>query len=542
MRATGYHAVVQSEATATATPLGSLRFELRLALGLLLAMQLLAVNYWPRFPSPNERPRAYQALAAVHRGSLAIGPELTRWGGSEDVAAHAGHLYPNKAPGMLPLLLPGAAVAHLLAPCGSEAELAWALVLGRLLASTVPTWVALWLLWRRPGPGPLLAGIWALATPALAASLLLFSHALTACLLLAALALLERGRRRCDAGAGAVLGWACACEYPLAVPAAVLVLAATGGPRWRRWLAVGAGAGVPATLLAIYNSACFGSVWSLSSAHEAHRGFAALEGSGVFGVGLPDWQGVWGLVLSPERGLVIWVPLVLVAALGLARLPIATWRTVAPAGLAFLSLLVLMSGYRNWHGGWFPGPRYLLAALPLLLVALAPALESLHRHGSARVTVGAAVAWGIAASWLSVASFPFSPEDLPMPFLSLSPALLAEGIAFPSRGGAAVWIPVLGLAAAVAAWALVRSVTRGAGELVGALGLGVAALLTAHAATPTATSWRSRLEVAVIRDLYGDGQPRGALARLRRDCLTPQQCAQVDRWSRELRPGASPDL
>lgn len=533
---------MQPEATATAASPGPPRVELRLALGLLLAVQLGAANFWPRFPSPNERPRAYQALAVVHRGSLDIGPELARWGGSEDVAAHAGRFYPNKAPGMLPLLLPGAAAAHLLAPCGSERELAWALVLGRLLASTVPTWVAVWLLWRRPGPGPLLAGTWALATPALSASLLLFSHALTACLLLAALTLLERGSRCAALGAGAALGWACACEYPLAVPAAVLVLAIGGGPRWRRWLAVGAGAVVPAVLLATYNGGCFGSAWSLSSAHEAHQGFAALEGSGVFGVGLPGWRGMWGLLLSPERGLVVWVPLVLVAALGLVRLPVATWRPTAPAGLAFLSLLVLMSGYRNWHGGWFPGPRYLLAALPLLLVTLAPALESLRRHGSARVAIGVAAVWGAAASWLAAASFPFLPEDLPVPFLSLSPALLADGITFPSRVSVTAWIPVLGLAAAVATWALVRSVTQGARELACALGLGVAAILTAHAATPTATIWRARLEVAVIRDVYGDGQPRGALAQLRHDCTTPQQCSEVDRWIRDLRPGGPPHL
>lgn len=514
--------------------------ERRVALALLAGVQVLAVNFWPGFPSPNERPRAYQALAVVHRGSLDIGPELARWGAGEDVAVHAGRHFPNKAPGMLPLLLPGAAAAHVLAPCGSERELRLALVLGRLLASTAPTWVALWMLGRRHGGDPLLATVWALATPALAASLLGFSHALTACLLLAGLALLERRSRLGDLGAGAVLGWACACEYPLAVPAAVLALAAGSAPRWRRWLAVGAGAAVAAALLGAYNHACFGSVWSLSSAHEAYAGFAAFAGDGVFGVGLPARRGLWGLLLSPERGLVVWVPLLAVAALGLIRLPGGRWREVAPAGLAFLSLLVLMAGYRNWHGGWFPGPRYLLAVLPLLLVATAPGLSVLRRSAAGRVVTTAAALWGATAAWLSVASFPFPPEDVPLPFLTLAPSLLSDGITFPSWAGTTVWLVTALLGCLAAVWGLVRALAPKKGETLFALAVCLAAFVVAGWVTTVPTAWKVRLEVAVIRDLYGDGQPRGALARLQRECDAPERCAQVARWLSEVRPEAPP--
>ena len=41
---------------------------LLLTLGIVAALQLVVVNFWPRFESPNERARAYQALAVVHAG------------------------------------------------------------------------------------------------------------------------------------------------------------------------------------------------------------------------------------------------------------------------------------------------------------------------------------------------------------------------------------------------------------------------------------------------------------------------------------------
>ncbi|HPC82557.1 MAG TPA: hypothetical protein P5234_04570 [Thermoanaerobaculaceae bacterium] len=525
---------MQPEAIAPVAPIGPARAGLCLPLAALAVVQLLAVNFWPHFASPNERPRAYQALAVVHRGCLDIGPELARWGGSEDVAAREGRLYPNKAPGMLPLLLPGVALAHLLAPCGSDSELAWALVLGRLLASTVPSWVALALLWRRPSGGPLLAAAWAFATPALAASLLLFSHALAACLLLAALVLLERGSRGSELAAGVALGWACVSEYPLVVPATVLVLTTENRGGWRHWLAVGVGAALPLSLLATYNATCFGSPWSLSSAHETHAGFAALGGIGVFGIGVPSWRGLWGLVLSPERGLACWAPLVLVAGVGLVRLRAAAWRSIAPAGLAFASLLVLMAGYRNWHGGWFPGPRYLLAGLPLLLLAVALGVPALLARPTARIALAAAALGGVATSCLAIVSFPFPPETVPLPSLTLAPTLLADGIVFPSWAGKGPWIAAVAAAAVLAGRALLRAVTRTHRELLLAVAIAAGALLAGGAWAGSSPGWTTRLQVAVIRDLYGDGTPRGALAALRRECDTPQRCAQVERWLAEL--------
>jgi hypothetical protein len=47
---------------------------LGVTLGVVVLLQATVVNFWPRFESPNERGRVYQALAVVSRASLEISP------------------------------------------------------------------------------------------------------------------------------------------------------------------------------------------------------------------------------------------------------------------------------------------------------------------------------------------------------------------------------------------------------------------------------------------------------------------------------------
>jgi hypothetical protein len=406
---------------------------LPLTLGIVVVVQVVAVNFWPRFESPNERARAYQALAVVSRGSLEIGPEVKRFGGMEDVAIAGGRLFPNKAPGTLPLVLPGALLAHRLAANDPEDELRLILVLGRLLAASLPFAVCVLLLARLtadfPRGGPLVVAGYALGTPALAASLLLFSHSLTACLLLAAFLLLfgsPRPHWQAGMSAGLLLAWGAVCEYPVAVPVAVLVLVALPRLGVRGSLALAAAGAVPLALLGIYNAACFGSPLALSTAHEAYGSFAALVRQGLFG-SLADLGGLAGLLFSPSRGLLIW-----------ARLSRSRWpRSRGPGpGLAPDS----RSLRRRWlcwrcvrlpelaRGG---SP----AALPSPGSAAAAALAAgAETPGAAvgRVLVAFGALW-VGMVW-PVGRLPFRPRTS-APAFTLAPRLLADGVLIPS------WLP-----------------------------------------------------------------------------------------------------
>ncbi len=497
-------------------------------------------NYWPSFESPSERGRVYQALAVVGRGSLEIGPEVARFGGTEDLAAVGGRLYCDKAPGMLPLLLPGAALARALAGSNPVQELRLALVLGRLAASSLPFAACVVLLARLtfgrfPRGGPVAVTTYALATPALAASLLLFSHALTACLLLGAFALLfgmPRPTWRATMLAGTLLAWAATCEYPTSIPAAVLVLVTLPRLGLVSGSALAAGGAVPLALLGEYNAVCFGSPFALATAHEAYRPFAEMARHGLLGISWPTLDGLVGLLLSPARGLVVWVPLVVLAACFVParrQLPEApgSWLALAAAPA---SLLLVISGAPNWSGGWFAGPRYLLPVLPLLFVLVAAGAERLGTRAWGTSAMAVASLWGWLQVWPVVASFPFPPEDYPLPFATLGIPLLASGTLAPS------WLPrpveagLLVMLAAAAGVRLFVVATRG-GRRVERLAAGAAVLVLALASAcvrPPGT-WKASLESAVIRDVYTGG-PKGALEMLLPRADTPVRRAALETW------------
>jgi hypothetical protein len=87
-------------------------------------------------------------------------------------------------------------------------------------------------------------------------------------------------------------------------------------------------------------------------------------------------QRVYGQLLSPGKGLIFYTPAVIVAAIGLVPL----WRRQWPTALAILSATLLTAlgyaTYNTWYGGLSWGPRFLVPALPLLLLAVAPAWEA----------------------------------------------------------------------------------------------------------------------------------------------------------------------
>ncbi len=504
-------------------------------------VQLVVVNYWPGFASPNERSRAYQAIAIASRGSLAIDVEVARFGAMEDIAVVGGHRFPNKAPGATLLVVPAAVVARAVAG-GRDAELAWTLVLGRLLASSLPFLLTALLLARHlgataPGGAPFAVAAFALASPALTASLLLFSHSLAAFLLFGAFVLLysrPRPERWHAALAGAAVGWAVTAEYPALLPGAVLVILALPRLRVAGALAVAAGGAVPALALASYNQACFGSPFALSSGHEAHAAYVDLARHGVFGIGAPTLSGLLGLLVSPARGALVWMPVVVLAAAGaLRRSGTDPWERRALV-LAPLTLLLAMSGYPNWHGGWFPGPRYLLLALPLVFVLVGRGARAMEGSATARVLAAAAVLWGAAHTWVSLASFPFPPEDFPLPAATFSLPLLRAGVLVPSWLPQPVAAAVLVALAGAAAVLLVRvSVPPGHRRERAATVALAGAALAAALATPQPASWQSRIEWAVVRDLYAGAPRREALEALAPACETAEQRAQLQRWVAE---------
>ncbi len=99
--------------------------------------------------------------------------------------------------------------------------------------------------------------------------------------------------------------------------------------------------------------------------------------------------GLYGQTISPGRGIVLYAPLILVAAVGLRwswqRSPVLT-----SAAVAFLLVrIVFYSPWWAWNGGAVWGPRFLVPAMPALAV---PLLEVVRRLRAIRWSAIAAAA------------------------------------------------------------------------------------------------------------------------------------------------------
>jgi hypothetical protein len=248
-----------------------------------------------------------------------------------------------------------------------------------------------------------LALLWGLSTFAWPYAVTYFSEPLfTACLLLTALALLAYAQTRSNARfiwlalAGLALGWAALTRSTglVLVPAfALYTLAATtrhaeGAPlaralssmrrlpapsvTLRAWLPRGLAAalafGLPfaacLALLLWHNNARFGDPFDNGYAGESFS--------------TPLLKGATGLLFSPGKGLFVYAPILILACVGWPRF----WKQnrAAAALCAAVPLIVLLTYARwwTWWGGWCWGPRFLVPALPFLILGLGPLLRSSH--------------------------------------------------------------------------------------------------------------------------------------------------------------------
>lgn len=114
-----------------------------------------------------------------------------------------------------------------------------------------------------------------------------------------------------------------------------------------------------------YNLARFGDLWTTGYHFESGEGFTT-----------PLLQGLWGLLLSPYRGVFWHTPLLLLAAISwrsfIRRHPGEGWLIT----LLALTLVLLYSRWWMWWGGFAWGPRFLVPLTPFGVLLLAPMVAS----------------------------------------------------------------------------------------------------------------------------------------------------------------------
>lgn len=219
--------------------------------------------------------------------------------------------------------------------------------------------------------------VYGLATFALVYSATLFGEPLAALLLLAALMAAHRYRQEGDSKwllvAGVALGLLSGVNLTYLVMAPLLGLYAFG-PDPRRWqfshlaLMIAPFAIIIALLLA-YNGARFGSLF------ESGYNFAEGEGFTV-----PFGEGLFGLLLSPYRGIVWYNPVLLLSIPGALLLRRKNASILAIILALVIAQLLAYASWWSWHGGIVWGPRFLIPVTPLLALLLLPVIERLPNH------------------------------------------------------------------------------------------------------------------------------------------------------------------
>jgi hypothetical protein len=420
-------------------------------LPLLVALIVIPYPYFPALRSPNEGSRLYQARAIVDDGTFALDGEIRRYGQMGDLSHSERGYFPNKAPG---ISFFGAAVywvARLFAGGeGSRISNETLQYLLRLFCCEIPTLVLLFFLrrelwrWSRDGlAADMVLAAYALGSLAYTYGLLYFGHQLTAVCLMGGFLAIEASRRQVHEGrrlgrlalAGLLAGTAVFVEYPGALAALPLGLYVlwVAARRWRSVLVFGLASLPPQLVLLWYHKVCFGSPFSIGYRNNVNAQFNQWTARGFVVVSLPTWEGFWGSLFSPARGLLIFSPFLILAFYGLAGLARTRKRPELeqPAILmGILTVLYLLFAasfvYEGW--GWTVGPRHITPLAAFLTPPAALALAELGKRSPLGRGIGVGLCLlSVVITSLATVTYPHFPEVFTNGFFEVTVPLLAGG-------------------------------------------------------------------------------------------------------------------
>lgn len=99
------------------------------------------------------------------------------------------------------------------------------------------------------------------------------------------------------------------------------------------------------------------------------------------GWNFPFWQGVYGLIISPGKGYLLYNPVMVLALMGSFFFARRHRAELVLIGGLVVTNVVFLASYDHWHGGGSWGPRLLLQLTPFVILPLGSLLPSLPRKG-----------------------------------------------------------------------------------------------------------------------------------------------------------------
>lgn len=413
---------------------------------------------FPRWADPNQNSRLDMVVAFVENGSFRIDDYVAN---TVDYAKVDGHYYSDKAPGIAFLGIPIYAGVHqaltlpalqgltqrlatssafqsTLRPEGSgvtssKVYLAIAQVTLTFFLAVIPTALIGVLLLRLANRYTqdrriqLAAALsYGLLTPAFSYGGALYGHQLSAMLLLAAFVGIDRGWFELSALRGGLLGLILGAtvivEYPAFLGVVVLfgwfVVRCVRACAWRPLGSAIAGALLLAVGLMVYNASLFGG--ALNFGYEYSELWVQQHSTGFMSLGVPSMDALWGITFGVFRGLFVLAPWLLLAIPGsILWFRSGRYRTQFWVSQSIVMLFFLFNGSSAmWWGGFAVGPRYILPALPLMVIPALFSAERWIRTIPGRFLLGLSGAWSLIATWgLTLADQAFPSDTIANPLV-----------------------------------------------------------------------------------------------------------------------------
>ena len=111
-------------------------------------------------------------------------------------------------------------------------------------------------------------------------------------------------------------------------------------------------------------------------------------------------EGLWGVLLSPARGLFVYSPVLVFAVVGVLRALGRGPVRLEPLALGVALVVVVVGQWFRWWGGYTWGPRLLADLTPILCFFLYPLTDALDRHRVLKAVFVLLAALSIAAHGL----------------------------------------------------------------------------------------------------------------------------------------------
>lgn len=348
-------------------------------------LTLACYSYFVQVPGWNQTSRMALIMSVVAHQQLTIDPYAQDTG---DKAWYKGHYYSDKAIGTAVLGAPAYAlfrqIQHLDRYATAGGHLRYPLYLVTVLVVGVPSAILSVLLYYlivplsgKQGWALLLSLLYSFGTLAFPFSTMLFEHQDAAVCAFASFVLLVKARLKPGSPwvlllAGTMAGLAVVMEYQAVLIVVVLGVYAATFVHPRRYLLLSIMGGAPwALLLAGYNWVTLGSPFRFAYQYVANPAFAAMQ-QGFFGLTLPRWSAVVALTVGP-RGLLMQSVFLWLLPLGIwGMYRVRHWRRECVLCVGIGIIFVLWNAaYYLPLGGDVPGARFLIPALPFLMVPLA---------------------------------------------------------------------------------------------------------------------------------------------------------------------------